>query len=233
LSKSLLYLVTMPNIDETTVVRGRDLEMDVIRNTIELEAHRAIIEVPSQDQGERPSTSILFNERRYLEDNGIDVFGPYKKYILVFQCKNYTRRRYVTELIGVLNKFPDKHTIGIFVTSLSDGYVERARLWAEGSNIPILLTSIWNLEQVLLNLPWNPYAINEESLQKMMEESLKLAYRQEDRTKSIKQKVTQTHQDMKELSLWILWIFWNSVVIVILVCFILGWLGRIWISYFN
>ncbi|CAG8714321.1 13125_t:CDS:2, partial [Ambispora leptoticha] len=85
--------------------------------------------------------------------------------------------------------FPDKHTIGIFVTSLSGGYVERAQLWAEGSNIPILLTSIWNLEQVLLNLPWNPYAINEESLQKMMEESLKLAYRQEDRTKSIKQKV--------------------------------------------
>ncbi|CAG8721810.1 8070_t:CDS:2, partial [Ambispora leptoticha] len=105
----------MSNIDESTVVRGRDLEMDVIRVLTrlgvpanhKLEAHRAIIEVPSQDQGERPSTSILFDERRYPGDNGIDVFGPYKKYILVFQCKNYTSdrigRRYVAELIGVLN----------------------------------------------------------------------------------------------------------------------------------
>ncbi|CAG8604342.1 7069_t:CDS:2 [Scutellospora calospora] len=226
----------MSNIDESTVVRGRDHEMDVILVLTrlgvpanhKLEVHRAIIEVPSQDQGERPFIVFYFTKgsdravmnkgyrlnaelttQRYPGDNGIDVFGPYKKYILVCQCKNYTSdrigRRYVAELIGPnFCRFPDKHMIGIFVTSLLDGYAERARLWAKGSNILILLTSIWNLEQVLLNLPWNPYAINEESLQKIMEESLKLAYRQEDRTKSIKQEVTRTHQDMKELSPWIL-----------------------------
>ncbi|CAG8632491.1 11578_t:CDS:2, partial [Ambispora gerdemannii] len=68
-------------------------------------------------------------------------------------------------------RFPDKHTIGVFVTSLSDGYTERGRLWAE------------------------------DALQEMMEESLRLAYRQEDRTKNIN---TNTSRCERTISLDIL-----------------------------
>jgi len=78
-------------------------------------------------------------------DGGIDIFGNYKGYLVLVQCKNYTTASVGVGIIrafeGVMSKYPKKSTIGILVISAANRYTRPAIRRVKLSNYNILLTS--------------------------------------------------------------------------------------------
>lgn len=51
---------------------------------------------------------LFLQKRPCPQDYGVDIFGPYKKYILVIQCKDYAAqvpRTLIEQFDGVLNRY--------------------------------------------------------------------------------------------------------------------------------
>ncbi|CAI2172429.1 12313_t:CDS:2 [Funneliformis geosporum] len=63
-------------------------------------------------------------------DGGVDIWGNYMQCLILVQCKNYSNKKVevgeVRDFEGVLSRYPRDTTIGIFITSIRDGYSGRA-----------------------------------------------------------------------------------------------------------
>ncbi|CAG8805146.1 11569_t:CDS:1, partial [Dentiscutata erythropus] len=88
-------------------------------------------------------------------DGGIDIFGNHEGYLILVQCKNYTTAKVSVDEIrafeGMMLRYPKNTTIGIYVTSVMDGYSRLAIERAESSKLNLLLTNMSNMHQDILN----------------------------------------------------------------------------------
>jgi flagellar motility protein MotE (MotC chaperone) len=82
-------------------------------------------------------------------DGGVDIFGSYKGYTLLVQCKNYSTAKVGASEIdafeGVMSRHGKSKVLGIFVTSIQNGYSLNAIDKAESSNHNLLLTNILDM----------------------------------------------------------------------------------------
>lgn len=82
----------------------------------------------------------------------MDIVGNQKRCLVIVQCKNYTNKKVdvceIRAFESVLSRYPE-NTLGIFVTSLRDGYSSQAIYRKETSEYNILLTNIYDLRQDL------------------------------------------------------------------------------------
>ena len=88
-------------------------------------------------------------------------------------------------------RFPTNHTIGVYVVSRPNGYAPCAWDAVIGSTNTILLTTIFDLEQILHQLPINPNAVDETTLQTKVEvlsKKIDRVYLQNERLLEIKTK---------------------------------------------
>ncbi|RIB29409.1 hypothetical protein C2G38_2056824 [Gigaspora rosea] len=88
-------------------------------------------------------------------DGGIDIFGNFEGYLILVQCKNYTDAKVSVDDIrkfeGVMSRYPNRTTIGIYVTFDTDGYSRNAVHRAETSKFNILLKNVSSMEQDINN----------------------------------------------------------------------------------
>ncbi|CAG8843612.1 25229_t:CDS:1, partial [Racocetra persica] len=86
---------------------------------------------------------------------GIDIFGNFKGYLILVQCKNYTDAKVSVDDIrkfeGVISRYPNHTTIGIYIIFDTDGYNRNATIRAETSKFNILLTNISSMKPDIIN----------------------------------------------------------------------------------
>ncbi|CAG8630672.1 7456_t:CDS:2, partial [Diversispora eburnea] len=86
-------------------------------------------------------------------DSGIDIMGNQKRCLIIIQCKNYSRKKVevgeIRTFESILSRYPE-NTLGVFVTSLRDGYSPQAMDRKESSELNILFTNIYDIRQDLL-----------------------------------------------------------------------------------
>ncbi|CAG8656587.1 1831_t:CDS:2, partial [Racocetra persica] len=87
-------------------------------------------------------------------DGGIDIFGNFKRYLILVQCKNYTDAKVSVDNIrkfeGVISRYPNR-TIGIYITFDTDRYSRNATIRAEISKFNILLTNVSSMKPDIIN----------------------------------------------------------------------------------
>ncbi|CAI2171210.1 10525_t:CDS:2 [Funneliformis geosporum] len=139
----------MNNSITSSVAKGNEFEAKVFwvfksmnfdcQRSRELEAHRGHrvrLLGPSNRTCERPSLFYFISESLNVGtpmsdgDGGVDIWGNYMQCLILVQCKNYSNKKVevgeVRDFEGVLSRYPRDTTIGIFITSIRDGYSGRA-----------------------------------------------------------------------------------------------------------
>ncbi|CAG8794366.1 36832_t:CDS:1, partial [Racocetra persica] len=88
-------------------------------------------------------------------DGGIDIFGNFEGYLILVQCKNYTDAKVSVDDIRkseeVISRYPNRTTIGIYVTFNTDRYSRNAINRAETSEFNILLTNVSSMKLDIIN----------------------------------------------------------------------------------
>ena len=79
----------------------------------------------------------------------VDIFGSYKDYTLLVQCKNYSMAKVGASEIDAFERVMSRHEksklLGIFVISIQNGYSLHIIDKAESSNHNLLLTNILDM----------------------------------------------------------------------------------------
>ena len=82
-------------------------------------------------------------------DGDVNIFGSYKGYTLLVQCKNYSTAKVSANKINVFEEVMSRHekskVLEIFVISIQNGYSLHAIDKAESSNHNLLLTNILDM----------------------------------------------------------------------------------------
>ncbi|CAG8803085.1 10140_t:CDS:1, partial [Dentiscutata erythropus] len=88
-------------------------------------------------------------------DGGIDIFGNFKGYLILVQCKNYSDAKVSVDDIrkfeGVMSRYPNHTTIEIYITFDTDGYSRNTTIRAETSKFNILLTNVSSMKPDIIN----------------------------------------------------------------------------------
>ncbi|CAG8775221.1 8288_t:CDS:2, partial [Gigaspora margarita] len=141
--KAFRLLKNKIKIDCQRVRRGRKLEAH--------RGHRGCYKSQVIIACERPSLLCLLSEKLLSRgDGGIDMFGNYNHYLLLFQCKDLNNKvevDYIRDFESVISRFDKQTTIRIYITSAKDVYSSGAIGRAESSEYHLLLTNIHDLCQ--------------------------------------------------------------------------------------
>ncbi|RIB11488.1 hypothetical protein C2G38_2250131 [Gigaspora rosea] len=90
------------------------------------------------------------------DGNGeIDIIANFEGCLILVQCKNYTDAKVnaddIRKFEGVISRYPNHTTIGIYVTFATDRYSRNAINRAEASEFNILLTNVSRMTQDIIN----------------------------------------------------------------------------------
>lgn len=115
-----------------------------------------------KDYGPTQRTTIGYHSKREKKyvitgDGGIDLIMELREIIVLVQCKNWgskVRTKDVREFVGAIQKWDktsNERIIGLMVTN-KNGYTEGALNEPNGIKIPVILTTLQNLRETVVNV---------------------------------------------------------------------------------